>query len=44
MSAYEIIDRALREDWTCDRVAAELEAAGYSKKQISEVMKQEVLK
>ena len=44
MNAYEVIAKALREDWTCERVANELEAIGLTKKQISDVMKQEILK
>lgn len=44
MNAYEIIAIALREDWSCERVALELEAIGLSKKQVSNVMTQEILK
>lgn len=44
MNAYEIIALALREDWTCERVALELEAIGLTRKQVSNVMMQEILK
>ncbi len=44
VNAYEILAFALREDWTCERVAAELAAIGLSNKQISDVMKAEILK
>lgn len=44
MNAYEILAKALREDWTCERVATELEAIGLTKKQVSDVMKQEILR
>ena len=44
MNAYEILGKALREDWTCERVAEELEAIGLTKKQVSDVMKAEILR
>lgn len=44
MNAYEILAKALREDWTCERVAKELEAIGLTKAQISKVMKDEILR
>lgn len=44
MTAYEVIAKALREDWTCEQVATELEAIGLTKKQVSDVMKQEILR
>lgn len=44
MTAYQIIDTAIKEGWSCDRVADELEAIGLTKKQISDVMKQEILR
>jgi hypothetical protein len=43
MNAYEIISKALREDWTCERVANELGAIGLTKAQVSKVMKDEIL-
>lgn len=44
MNAYEVIAKALREDWTCDRVADELTAIGLTKAQISEAIKQEIFR
>ena len=44
MTAYQIIDTAMREGWTCERVATEIEAIGLTKKQVSDVMKQEILR
>jgi len=44
MTAYQIIDTALREGWTCERVADELTAIGLTKAQISEAIKQEIFR
>lgn len=44
MNAYEIIGLALRENWTCERVAMELEAIGLTKEQVSKVMLDEILR
>ncbi len=44
MNTKEILSLALREDWTCERVASELAAIGLSNKQISDLMKAEILK
>lgn len=43
MTAAQIIEKAYAEDWTCERVALELEAIGMTKAQVKAVMMKEIL-
>lgn len=44
MTAYQILSVAMTELWSCERVAIELESIGLTKKQVTNVMNQELLK
>jgi hypothetical protein len=43
MTEQQIIQRAYAEDWTCERVAIELEAIGLTKAQVKAVMMKEIV-